>query len=289
MRRDPLRPARAREAGPRRAAPGRLCLRADSDDECGAAQPARPPRPRRAGPHGTLQLLGIDAHANATQTRRHCRGHHRPWPGTALQLQDAGQPGTDRARQGIDGRQRHGNGGAGTAMATPAARAARSPTPGQHRRPRRPSRAAGRRTERSPARPSRPGSERCSCRPPSPTGRSPTSRRCSCRTTGSYRRRSAAMSRPILRQEVLHAQSAQIDLISGATYTSYGYAQSVQSILDQVEWLSCRSGIAPMPDATSCAAPRRAGDGHRRGHPGARRMGAAQRARRCFRLVPRGR
>jgi len=37
---------------------------------------------------------------------------------------------------------------------------------------------------------------------------------------------------PLLREEVLKAQSAQIDVISGATYTSYGYAQSVQSALD---------------------------------------------------------
>jgi uncharacterized protein with FMN-binding domain len=37
---------------------------------------------------------------------------------------------------------------------------------------------------------------------------------------------------PLLRQEVLRAQSAQIDIISGATYTSQGYAQSVQSALD---------------------------------------------------------
>ena len=37
---------------------------------------------------------------------------------------------------------------------------------------------------------------------------------------------------PLLRGEVLKAQSAQIDIISGATYTSDGYAQSVQSVLD---------------------------------------------------------
>jgi uncharacterized protein with FMN-binding domain len=50
------------------------------------------------------------------------------------------------------------------------------------------------------------------------------------------RQRSAQISSyvaPILRQEVLTAQSAQIDLVSGATYTSYAYAQSVQAILDQ--------------------------------------------------------
>jgi uncharacterized protein with FMN-binding domain len=38
---------------------------------------------------------------------------------------------------------------------------------------------------------------------------------------------------PLLREEVLHAQSANIDLVSGATYTSQSYAQSVQAALDQ--------------------------------------------------------
>jgi uncharacterized protein with FMN-binding domain len=38
---------------------------------------------------------------------------------------------------------------------------------------------------------------------------------------------------PQLRNEALQAQSAQIDSISGATYTSYGYQQSLQSALDQ--------------------------------------------------------
>lgn len=37
---------------------------------------------------------------------------------------------------------------------------------------------------------------------------------------------------PLLRQEVLDAQSAQIDTVSGASYTSDGYARSVQSALD---------------------------------------------------------
>lgn len=36
---------------------------------------------------------------------------------------------------------------------------------------------------------------------------------------------------PMLRQEVLQAQSAQIDLVSGATFTSDSYAQSLQSAL----------------------------------------------------------
>lgn len=38
---------------------------------------------------------------------------------------------------------------------------------------------------------------------------------------------------PQLRAEVLSSQSADIDTVSGATYTSDGYAQSVQSAIDQ--------------------------------------------------------
>jgi uncharacterized protein with FMN-binding domain len=38
---------------------------------------------------------------------------------------------------------------------------------------------------------------------------------------------------PILRSEALQVQSAQIDYISGATYTSEGYAESLQAILDK--------------------------------------------------------
>lgn len=38
---------------------------------------------------------------------------------------------------------------------------------------------------------------------------------------------------PRLRQEVLVAQSAQVHTVSGATYTSIGYQQSLQAALDQ--------------------------------------------------------
>ncbi|OIH93697.1 FMN-binding protein [Curtobacterium sp. MCBA15_001] len=38
---------------------------------------------------------------------------------------------------------------------------------------------------------------------------------------------------PILRQEALHAQSAKIQSVSGATYTSDGYTTSLQSAIDQ--------------------------------------------------------
>lgn len=45
----------------------------------------------------------------------------------------------------------------------------------------------------------------------------------------------ASQAEPILREEALTAQSANIDLLSGATYTSDAYAQSLQSALDQVK------------------------------------------------------
>ena len=52
----------------------------------------------------------------------------------------------------------------------------------------------------------------------------------------SDRARSAYISQvagPMLRSEVLQAQSANIDVISGATYTSQSYAQSVESALQK--------------------------------------------------------
>ena len=50
------------------------------------------------------------------------------------------------------------------------------------------------------------------------------------------RERSAEISQqaePLLQQEALQAQSAQIDIIGGASYTSQSYAQSLQSALDK--------------------------------------------------------
>jgi len=38
---------------------------------------------------------------------------------------------------------------------------------------------------------------------------------------------------PLLNQEAIAAQSASIDVVSGATYTSDGYTRSLQSALDQ--------------------------------------------------------
>lgn len=52
----------------------------------------------------------------------------------------------------------------------------------------------------------------------------------------SDRRRSSEISQyasPILHDEALQAQSAQIQGVSGATYTSNGYEQSLQAALDQ--------------------------------------------------------
>ncbi len=45
--------------------------------------------------------------------------------------------------------------------------------------------------------------------------------------------RISSQAEPILREEALTAQSAKIDLLSGATYTSTGYEQSLQAALDQ--------------------------------------------------------
>ena len=38
---------------------------------------------------------------------------------------------------------------------------------------------------------------------------------------------------PVYNQETVSAQSAQIDVVSGATYTWDGYTQSLQSAIDQ--------------------------------------------------------
>lgn len=45
-------------------------------------------------------------------------------------------------------------------------------------------------------------------------------------------RRISEIAAPLLRTEALRAQSANIDLLSGASYTSEGYAESLQGALD---------------------------------------------------------
>ena len=50
---------------------------------------------------------------------------------------------------------------------------------------------------------------------------------------GSLSQQIDSRSIPTLKSETLTAQSAQIDSVSGATYTSEGYKQSLQSALDK--------------------------------------------------------
>ena len=50
--------------------------------------------------------------------------------------------------------------------------------------------------------------------------------------------------KPILASETLQAQSAKIDIVSGATYTSTGYARSLQSALDQAGIAAITTSIA---------------------------------------------
>lgn len=50
---------------------------------------------------------------------------------------------------------------------------------------------------------------------------------------GRYEDQIVTIALPILRSEALSKQSANIDIVSGATFTSQGYSQSLQSALDQ--------------------------------------------------------
>ncbi|MHB8190536.1 MAG: FMN-binding protein [Ferrimicrobium sp.] len=56
----------------------------------------------------------------------------------------------------------------------------------------------------------------------------------SLQTLESYSLQIAQQVTPILRSEVIQAQSAQISAITGATYTSQAYAMSLQSALDKL-------------------------------------------------------
>jgi uncharacterized protein with FMN-binding domain len=51
--------------------------------------------------------------------------------------------------------------------------------------------------------------------------------------TGGRSGRISASAAPILASEAVTAQSASIDIVSGATYTSEAYARSLQAALDQ--------------------------------------------------------
>jgi uncharacterized protein with FMN-binding domain len=51
---------------------------------------------------------------------------------------------------------------------------------------------------------------------------------------------------PILQQEVLAKQSAAIDSVSGATYTSASYDQSLQSALDKLGYKAADGSVATL-------------------------------------------
>ena len=54
------------------------------------------------------------------------------------------------------------------------------------------------------------------------------------RTAEPYSQQLAAQVLPMLKSEVLAAHSARINTVSGATYTSQAYADSIQSALDKL-------------------------------------------------------
>ncbi|GED88035.1 FMN-binding protein [Streptomyces sp. 6-11-2] len=60
---------------------------------------------------------------------------------------------------------------------------------------------------------------------------------------------------PRLNQEAVTAQSADIDTVSGATYTSGGYKKSLQSALDKVKADSSASGQASGPASGQASGP----------------------------------
>jgi uncharacterized protein with FMN-binding domain len=51
--------------------------------------------------------------------------------------------------------------------------------------------------------------------------------------TGRHSGQISSFAEPVLREEALQAQSAKIDTVSGATYTSDAYARSLQAALDK--------------------------------------------------------
>jgi uncharacterized protein with FMN-binding domain len=65
-------------------------------------------------------------------------------------------------------------------------------------------------------------------------GRIVTARVVDLRTAESYSQQLAQQVIPMLKSEVLSAQSAQISAVSGATYTSEAYAASLQSALSKL-------------------------------------------------------
>lgn len=56
----------------------------------------------------------------------------------------------------------------------------------------------------------------------------------------------SSYAEPILRQEALTKQSADIDAVSGATFTSASYAQSLQSALDKLGFKAPDGSVATL-------------------------------------------
>ena len=72
------------------------------------------------------------------------------------------------------------------------------------------------------------------------------SRRCSCRATTRTRCRSPRSAEPILQQEALAKQTAAVDAVSGATFTSASYTQSLQSALDKLGFKAADGSVATL-------------------------------------------
>lgn len=66
--------------------------------------------------------------------------------------------------------------------------------------------------------------------------------------TGGQSGQIADYSVPVLRREALAAQGAGLDAVSGASYTSQGYSESLQGALDQIA-----AGQSPAPAGQSAS------------------------------------
>jgi uncharacterized protein with FMN-binding domain len=56
----------------------------------------------------------------------------------------------------------------------------------------------------------------------------------------------SSSAEPILRQEVLSSQTADVDAVSGATFTSASYTQSLQSALDKLGFKAADGSVASL-------------------------------------------
>jgi uncharacterized protein with FMN-binding domain len=56
----------------------------------------------------------------------------------------------------------------------------------------------------------------------------------------------SSSAEPILQQEALTKQSADVDAVSGATYTSASYTQSLQSALDKLGFKASDGSVATL-------------------------------------------